>query len=119
MTRICDTSIFRSLKLIFQSCLESGKFPNEWKKASVLPVHKKRDKQILKNYRTISLLPIAGKIFEKYLCYRVFEFFIANNLISKNQSRFRPVDSCINQLLSITHEIINSLMITLTSELYF
>ena len=35
----------------------------------------------------------------------MFEFFIANNLISKNQSGFRPGDSRINQLLSITHEI--------------
>ena len=26
-------------------------------------------------------------------------------MISKNQSCFKPVDSCINQLLSITHEI--------------
>ena len=32
----------------------------------------------------------------------MFEFFIKNNLISKNQSGFRPGDSCINQLLSIT-----------------
>ena len=38
----------------------------------------------------------------------MFEFFIANNLISKNQSGFRPGDSCINQLLSITHEIYQS-----------
>ena len=39
---------------------------------------------------------------------RMFEFFIANNLIPKNQSGFRPDDSCINQLLSITHEIYQS-----------
>ena len=38
----------------------------------------------------------------------MFEFFMANNLISKNQSGFRPCDSCINQLLSITHEIYQS-----------
>ena len=105
MIKICDTSICRLLKLIFQSCLESGKFPNEWKKANEVPVHKKGDKQILKNYRPISLLAIAGKIFERLLYHRMFEFFIANDLISKNQSGFRPGDSCINQLLSITHEI--------------
>ena len=64
--------------------------------------------QILKNYRPISLLPIAGKNFERLLYGRMFEFFIANNLISKNQSGFRPGDSCINQLLSITHEIYQS-----------
>ena len=53
MIKICDTSISRTLKFIFQACLESGKFPNEWKKANVIPVYKKGDKQILKNYQTI------------------------------------------------------------------
>ena len=105
MIKICDTSICRPLKLIFQACLESGKFPNEWKKANVVPVHKKGDKQMLKNYRPISLLPTAGKVFERLLYDRMLEFFIENNLISKNQSGFRPVDSCINELFSITHEI--------------
>ena len=66
MIKICDTSIWRPLKLIFQSCLESGKFPNEWKKANVVPVYKKGDKQVLKNYCRYSLLPIAGNIFERF-----------------------------------------------------
>ena len=35
----------------------------------------------------------------------MFSFFIENDLISQNQSGFKPVDSCINQLLSISHEI--------------
>ena len=35
-------------------------------------------------------------------------FFIENELISSNQSGFKPGDSCINQLLSITHEIYES-----------
>ena len=63
---------------------------------------------MLKNYRPISLLPTAGKVFERLLYDRMLEFFIENNLISKNQSGFRPVDSCINQFLSITHEIYQS-----------
>ena len=33
---------------------------------------------------------------------------LENNLILQNQSGFKPGDSCINQLLSITHEIYNS-----------
>ena len=36
-------------------------------------------------------------------------FLIENNLISSNQSDSMPGDSCINQLLSITHEIYKSL----------
>ena len=35
----------------------------------------------------------------------MFSFFLANNLLAPNQSGFKPGDSCINQLLSVTHEI--------------
>ena len=38
----------------------------------------------------------------------MFKSFTSNNLISPNQSGFKPGDSCINQLLSITHEIYKS-----------
>ena len=88
--------------------MESGSFPSEWKKGNVVPIHKKDDKQCLKNYRPISLLPICGKIFEKLIFNEMFKFFIENELISPNQSGFKPGDSCINQLLAITHEIYKS-----------
>ena len=35
-------------------------------------------------------------------------FFLDNDLISANQSGFKPGDSCNNQLLSITHNICKS-----------
>ena len=56
----------------------------------------------------MSLLPICGKIFERLIYNSLFEFFIANESTSSNQSGFKPGDSCINQLLSITHEIYKS-----------
>ena len=39
----------------------------------------------------------------------MFKFFKENNLISPKHSGFKPGDSCINQLISITHEIYESL----------
>ena len=38
----------------------------------------------------------------------MFKFFIENELISSNQSGFKPGDSCVNQLVSIIHEIYKS-----------
>ena len=35
----------------------------------------------------------------------MFTYFIENNLISENQSGFKPGNSCVNQLITITHEI--------------
>ena len=37
--------------------------------------------------------------------FEMFDFFLDKDLISANQSGFKPRDSCINQLLSITHNI--------------
>ena len=104
MIKIFDASICKPLELIFRSCLENGKFPTEWKKA-VVPAHTKGDKQNLKNYRPISLIPVARKIFERILYNSMYEFFTENNLISPNQPSVKPGDSCVNQFLSIAHEI--------------
>ena len=105
--KLCDASLCKPLELIFK-CLESGKFPLEWKKGNVVPAHENGDKQILENYRRIFLLPITGKIFERILYNNMFQFFSKNDLISHNQSGFKPGDSCINQLLSIIHEMYKS-----------
>ena len=39
----------------------------------------------------------------------MFEFFTENDLNSHNQSGFKRKDSCINQVLFITHDIYQSL----------
>ena len=65
----------------------------------------KSNKQEVKNYRPIYLLPVSSKIFERLLYDSMLTFFTENSLISQNQSGFKPGDSCTNQLLSITHRI--------------
>ena len=98
------------LSTIFKSCLSQMKFPMEWKKAHVVPIHKKSDKQCIKNFRTVSLLPICSKIFERLLFSKMYDFIynFIYNLLSSNQSGFRPDDSFTNQLLSISHEMYQS-----------
>ena len=71
-------------------------------------IRKKNDKQCIKNYRLVSLLPICSKIFERLLFNELYRFFSENDLLASIQSSFRPGDSCINQLLSITHKIYQS-----------
>ena len=53
----------------------------------------------------MSLLPVASKIFEKAIYHNLLNYIERENLLSINQSGFRANDSCINQLISITHEI--------------
>ena len=41
MLKLCGKFICKLLDLIFQSCIKHGELPTEWKKANVVPVHKK------------------------------------------------------------------------------
>lgn len=42
MLKLCDTSIIRPLSIIFNNCLHSAIFPDTWKKANIVPIHKKK-----------------------------------------------------------------------------
>ena len=98
-------SIYKHLEIIFKHCIETGVFSSEWKKTNIVPIHKKGDRQTLESYGPVLPLPICGKILEGLLFNEMFNFFIEKKLISSNQSGFKLGDSCINQLLSITHEM--------------
>ena len=105
MLKLCDFSIVKPLSIIFKNCINDGYFPLAWKKGNITPIHKKDKKNLVENYRPISILPICGKIFEKIIFNTLYNFLENNRLLDKNQSGFRSGDSCTNQLLSITHNI--------------
>ena len=105
MLLLCDNSVVLPLQVIYQNILLSSIYPDMWKLANVIPIFKKGDKQLIKNYRPISLLPICGKIFEKIIFNNVYNYLNTNNHITKNQSGFRPGDSTTNQLLYLVNEI--------------
>ena len=105
MIKLSDASLVVPLKIIFTNCLRCGLFPQIWKCANVVPVHKKNEKNLKENYRPISLLPIFGKILEKLIYDSLYSHLVSCELLNPNQSGFRPGDSTINQLISITHTI--------------
>ena len=105
MIKLSDAALVTPLKVIFENCLRRGLFPKIWKYANVVPVHKKNEKNLKKNYRPISLLPIFGKILEKLMYDSLYSHLVSCNLLNPNQSGFRPSDSTINQLISTTHTI--------------
>ena len=108
MLKICGSSTHKHIEIIFKQCTGTGAFPSEWEECNIVPLHKKGDKQTVENYRLVLLLPICGKILEGLVLNEMFKFVIEIKLISSNQSSFKPGDSYINQMLSITHEIYES-----------
>ena len=78
MLLLCDETVVLPLKIIFSNILNSAVFPDMWKLANVTPIYKKEDKQLVKNYRPISLLPICGKIFEKLIFDGLYAYLSTN-----------------------------------------
>ena len=66
MPLLCDVVL--PLRIIFRNILSTDTYPDIWKLANVTPIFKKGAKQLIGNYRPISLLSLCGKIFEKIIC---------------------------------------------------
>ena len=101
MRKICDKSLLEHLIILFKNSTKSFYYPDIWKRSNIIPVLKKNDKQLVINYRSISLF----RIFEKMIFNKIYCFLIEEKLLNPNQSGFRQSDSRINQLLATTHEI--------------
>lgn len=76
------------VKLINLS-LSSGVFPEEWKCAKIKVIPKKGDLKCLDNLRPISILPVLGKITEKFVKRQLVNYFERNVLFYDWQFGFR------------------------------
>ena len=70
-----------------------GFFLKIGKKQTLFLFIKKYNKQSIKNYRPVSILPICGKIFERLVYRNIFSFLIENSLISQNPALKLPMIS--------------------------
>ena len=105
MLLLCDNSVILPLRIIFRNILSTAIYPDIWKLANATPIFKLGDKQLIRNYGPISLLPICGKIFEKIVFNNLYKHHTTHRLISKKQSAFRPGDSTTNQLIDLVNDI--------------
>ena len=88
-------------KFINQS-FSQGIYPDEWKCAKVLPVHKKGDTSDLNNYRPISILPTISKVVEKIAHQQLYKYLTERFILNKAQFGFRPGHSTTAALASMT-----------------
>ena len=98
LLKMCDEAIAKPLFIIFKNCLLNGYLPKKWKMANVVPVYKKTERNLIGNYRPVSLLPICGKLFEKIIFDNLYIYIFSNGFISDRQSGYRNGDSTIKQL---------------------
>ena len=99
------SSISYPLEIIFNKSLLEGSFPEMMKQADVTPLHKSKEKYIVNNYRSISLLLTISKILEKIVYTRTYNFLCNSNQLYQSQYGFRTEHSCENAICELVGTI--------------
>ena len=82
---------------------EQGVFADELKIAVITPLYKAKDPMFFNNYRTISLLSVFSKIFERLMYNRILNFINRHKLFNKFQFGFRNNHSTFIYGLDYSH----------------
>ena len=91
---------------IYNSILRTGYFPGQWKVSQFVTILKSgKPPEDVKSYRSISLLPILSKVFEKLFITRIQPILQSTQIIPDHQFGFRRKHSTIEQVHRITNTI--------------
>ena len=94
-----DAHFHDLLLKICNIALEDNICTSYWLNSNIVPVPKKGDLTLATNYRGISLLPIAAKIYNKLLLNRIRPH--VDPLLRNNQNGFRSGRSTLSQILAL------------------
>ena len=98
-----DPKFHESLLHLCNYTFNNNTSPSIWLKSQIIPIPKKGDLTIPTNYRGISLLPIAAKIYNKLILNRLRPNI--EPIFCKNQNGFRPGRSTLEQILTLRRTI--------------
>ena len=103
------------LVYLFNLSFSMGVFPDRWKRATIVPLHKEGDKTEVGNYRPVSLLPLPGKLIERTAHGKMDGFLEAHGILTDKQGGFRKGFSTASTIADITNELFANMNNGLTS----
>ncbi len=105
MLKHLPPNIINQITNLANKSLRDCYLPSEWKTAQVTMIHKKDDKSDPNNYRPISLTSCLGKLIERIMNKRLYNYIESKNLLVPQQSGFRKERRCTDNLLFITQKV--------------
>jgi len=100
-----ENELIHPLTYLINMCISQGVFPNELKKAKVVPIHKKGKSDECENYRPISILPTLSKIFETLLKVKTMNFLVKSSVLNASQHGYMKQKSTNTALLDVIETI--------------
>ena len=96
------TKLVKPICLMFNQCIRENMFPDKMKMANITPLYKKKDKLNKDNYRSVNILPILSKVFEKLLYAQIYGYM--ETLFHSYLSGFRKGHGCQDILIRMTED---------------
>ena len=99
------------LKVIINNSIAQGIFPCALKNATVIPIYKSGLSTDINNYRSISILLLLRKIFEKCVNSRVVNYLEKYDILSNNQFGFRKsknTTDAVSNFIEYVYRALNS-----------
>ena len=109
LLKICAHELHEIFTILFQTSLNQGIVPDDWKHAIIHPLFKKGDKTNSENYRPLSMTCIPCKLQEHIIHSTIMGFLDHNNLLTDTQHGFRKNRSCETQLITTVRDFANCL----------
>jgi hypothetical protein len=104
LLKLATPAISNTLSRIFNISLQSGTFPEGWKRANVVPIYKKGAKDDFRNYRPVSLFSTVGKIMERIVSKRLQLHLRMHDLVAESQHGLCPGRSFATQIVTMYHD---------------
>jgi hypothetical protein len=89
--------------------MNNGTLPGDWKKATVIPIHKRGDRLLVTNYRPVSLTTVVCKRMEHVIASYLRQVWDKNDCLYEGQHGFGPGYSCESQVITLCQNIADSL----------
>ena len=99
-------TIALSVTKLLNLSIKTAKFPKLWTCSKITPLFNSGDRTNASNYRLISILPTLSKILETAVHTQLYQFLVANKLLSGKQFGFREGLSTISALTSFADEVL-------------
>lgn len=98
----------KEFTFLLNLCVRYCIFPEHWKVAITVPIPKSGNTDDVNNLRPISLIPITGKIFEKFMNDHLIYHMEGNNLFFNRQGGFRAGRSTIQTAFGLFHHVLTN-----------
>ena len=107
--KLIKPEILPAIVHIVNLSISTQKFPTPWKRAKIIPLHKKGDLLDPKNYRPVAILSVFSKILERSVFDQILLYLNENCLLHPSHHAYREGHNSSTALIQMYDYWLNAI----------